>query len=145
MAAPKKTPDRHYNFRGMNAVFAWSSIALLATTLWMVWDDYAKPWKRFQAEFRELEREELATEAEAEKAKLSENDIARIQQDIADEEMTLEGKRSELEELEATLIKTGKNLYAADARSRFLPIKMFARWIFNLKYIVAFPEVFFNI
>jgi len=26
-----------------------------------------------------------------------------------------------------------------------LPIKMLARWIFNLKYIVAIPEFFFNI
>jgi hypothetical protein len=26
-----------------------------------------------------------------------------------------------------------------------LPIKMYLRWFFNLKYIVAFPEIFFNI
>ena len=26
-----------------------------------------------------------------------------------------------------------------------LPIKMLARWIFNLKYVVAIPEFFFNI
>ena len=38
---PKKTPDRHYNFRTMNVWFAWSSLALLAVTLWMVFADYA--------------------------------------------------------------------------------------------------------
>ena len=26
-----------------------------------------------------------------------------------------------------------------------LPIKMYLRWLFNLKYIVAIPEYFFNI
>ena len=26
-----------------------------------------------------------------------------------------------------------------------LPIKMVLRWMFNLKYIVYFPEIFFNI
>ena len=26
-----------------------------------------------------------------------------------------------------------------------LPFKMLARWLFNLKYIVAIPEFFFNI
>ena len=26
-----------------------------------------------------------------------------------------------------------------------LPMKMLARWIFNLKYVVAIPEIFFNI
>ena len=116
--APKKTPDRHYNFRGMNAWFAWSSIALLASTLWMVWDDYAKPWKRLQAEFRERERAQLVSEAEAEKQKLNQNEIAQIEEDIRGEETALEGKRSELDELEELLIGTGKNLYAVDAESR---------------------------
>ena len=26
-----------------------------------------------------------------------------------------------------------------------LPMKMLARWIFNLKYVVVIPEIFFNI
>jgi hypothetical protein len=26
-----------------------------------------------------------------------------------------------------------------------LPIKMALRWLFNLKYIIAMPEIFFNI
>jgi hypothetical protein len=26
-----------------------------------------------------------------------------------------------------------------------LPLKMLARWIFNLKYVVGIPEIFFNI
>ena len=26
-----------------------------------------------------------------------------------------------------------------------LPLKMLARWLFNLKYVVAIPEIFFNI
>ena len=28
--------------------------------------------------------------------------------------------------------------------SLFLPIKMYLRWMFNLKYIIAIPEYFFN-
>ncbi|MCI0447650.1 hypothetical protein L0152_31105, partial [bacterium] len=26
-----------------------------------------------------------------------------------------------------------------------LPLKMYLRWLFNLKYIIAIPEAFFNI
>lgn len=122
--APKKTPDRHYNFRGMNAVFAWSSIALLATTLWMVFDDYAKPWKRLQAEFREREREMVLAEAEAEKQKLNENEIQQIRADIEHEEGVLADKRTELAELEDLRVKTGKNVYAADAAARATKSKL---------------------
>ncbi len=64
---PEKRPDRHYNFGRMNMVFALSSLGLLAVTLWMAFADYAQPWKRFQAEFRSLERQKLMEEAEAER------------------------------------------------------------------------------
>ena len=50
-----------------------------------------------------------------------------------------------------------KDMYAAYGPTRFvslmtfglvmlaLPIKMYLRWIFNLQYIIAIPEWFFNI
>ena len=50
-----------------------------------------------------------------------------------------------------------KNMYEAYGPTRFvslmtfglvmlaLPIKMYLRWIFNLQYIIAIPEWFFNI
>jgi len=59
---PEKRPDRHYNFGRMNMVFALSSLALLAVTLWMSFADYAQPWKRIQSEFRSLERQKLIKE-----------------------------------------------------------------------------------
>ena len=62
---PDKKPDRHYSFKSLNVVFAFSALALLAITVWMVVEDYAKPWKRYQAEFRDLERQELSRQADA--------------------------------------------------------------------------------
>ena len=63
---PLKKPDRHYNFGRMNILFAFSALALLVVTLWMMVEDFAKPWKRFQAEFRDLERQDLERQAAAE-------------------------------------------------------------------------------
>ena len=79
---PKKRPDRHYNFTTTNMVFAWSSLALLAVTAWMVVDDYNKPWKRFQSEFRDRERQVLAAAAEEERQGLNQNEIARVEQEV---------------------------------------------------------------
>jgi len=62
---PAKRPDRHYDFGRMNMVFALSSLGLLAVTLWMVFADYAQPWKRYQAEFRSLEHQKLMKDEEA--------------------------------------------------------------------------------
>src|SRR6266478_2103551 len=43
----------------LHLVFAVSSVAMLAATVWMFWDDYNRPFKKEQRVFREVE-EELA-------------------------------------------------------------------------------------
>ena len=92
-----KKPDRHFSFKSLNVWFALSSLALLATTIWMVVADYAKPWKRLQAEFRDLERQQLIQEAEVEKQRINEEDLTQIRDDIAQEETRLDERRSEIQ------------------------------------------------
>ena len=98
---PEKRPDRHYNFGRMNMWFAVSALALLATTLWMVVADYAQPWKRFQAEFRDLERDKLRKDLEAEREKINSTDLKQLRAEIRAAEKGLASHRSEIEKLEA--------------------------------------------
>lgn len=50
MRATEKT---YYNLKRLHLVFALSSSALLAVTLWMVVADHYRPWKRYQRTFRD--------------------------------------------------------------------------------------------
>ncbi len=119
MPKPAETkPDRHYDFRRLNMVFAFCAIALLAITIWMVVDDYAKPWKRYQAEFRDLERQELERLAEVERQQIDEGQLAELREDVAQEEARLAERQGESRELEQTIAKLEKRIYAADARMR---------------------------
>ncbi len=118
MAAPKKTPDRHYDFTAMNKWFAWSSLALLLITIWMVVEDYAKPWKRLQAEFRELERQKLVEEAEAERQRINQEEIATIEEEIRSEEARLDEQEAELKELQDRLADLDDKVYEADVDAR---------------------------
>lgn len=115
---PEKKPDRHYNFGRLNRVFAFSAFALLAITVWMVVEDYDKPWKKYQAEFRDLERRELERQAEVERQQINETDLTRLREDAAQEEAKLAERRTEAAGLEKTLAKLGKKIYAADAKMR---------------------------
>lgn len=115
---PLKKPDRHYDFGRMNMLFAFCAIALLAVTLWMVVEDYAKPWKRYQSEFRDLERQELRRQAEAERQRLNENELAQLREDVVRQEAALAERRGEIRELEATVDKLDKKVYAADSQMR---------------------------
>jgi cbb3-type cytochrome oxidase cytochrome c subunit/predicted nucleic acid-binding Zn-ribbon protein len=115
---PDKKPDRHYNFGRMNMWFAVSSLGLLAVTLWMAFADYAQPWKRFQSEFRSLERQKLLSEAEAERQKISESDIAQLNKEIEAEEAKLASNRDEIEKLEERIRELNTEIYTADAAWR---------------------------
>ena len=115
---PEKRPDRHYDFGRMNMVFALSSLLLLAVTLWMAFADYALPWKRFQSEFRSLERQKLMTEAEAERNRLNQNDVAQLKKEIEAEEAKLASRRDEIENLEEKISKLKTEADNADSTWR---------------------------
>ncbi|HSS78595.1 MAG TPA: hypothetical protein VLV54_17850 [Thermoanaerobaculia bacterium] len=113
---PEKRPDRHYNFGRMNMVFALSSLGLLAVTLWMAFADYAQPWKRIQSEFRRLERQKLVREADAEKQKLNQNDLAQLKHEIAQAQKDLDQHHKDI-----------AKLVAASAEGRATQIETVAR------------------
>lgn len=122
MSSPKPPPppkaDRHYSFRSMNVLFAVASLGLLAVTLWMVFADYAKPWKRIQAQFRSMEREKLAEEAEAARADLDENAIAQVEKDIAAQKASVEEQESRIAEIEKQIETAEEEIYQHDAAWR---------------------------
>src|SRR5437764_12980834 len=48
--------DQHYrNQKALNIVFALSCVAMLLSVIWMLIDDYNKPFKAIQREFRDVE------------------------------------------------------------------------------------------
>lgn len=111
-------PDRHYNFGRMNILFASSALALLVVTLWMVVEDFSEPWKRFQAEFRQLERQDLERQAEAERERIDSDELVQLREEIGREEERLAQRRNETAELEGALGRLEKKVYAADSQMR---------------------------
>jgi mono/diheme cytochrome c family protein len=99
----------------MNMVFALSALGLLATTLWMAFADYAQPWKRIQSEFRSLERQKLEKEAEQERQRLNQNELAQLKREIEQAQADLERQREDLEKLEGELADRKTDVYTADA------------------------------
>src|SRR5262249_25542752 len=113
--APEKRPDRHYDFGRMNMVFALSSLGLLAVTLWMVFADYARPWKRYQAEVRSLEHQKLMQHEAAERQKINQQDVVQLRKDIDAEQAKLAEHRSGAADLESKIRKLNAQIYSADA------------------------------
>jgi cytochrome c2 len=114
---PEKRPDRHYNFGRMNMWFAISALALLATTLWMVVADYAQPWKRYQAEFRDQEREMLRKELQKESDQIKDQ-RKQLLAEVRAAEKGVAKDRDEIEKLEARIVELSSRWDEADAEWR---------------------------
>jgi hypothetical protein len=46
-------PDEVYSLRKVGLAFALASLALLASLLWWVWVDHARPWREWQRQYHE--------------------------------------------------------------------------------------------
>ena len=53
-----------YPMTVLNRVFMVSSALMFVSTLWMFWDDYDRPWKKYQIKFIAMQRERAETERE---------------------------------------------------------------------------------
>jgi mono/diheme cytochrome c family protein len=57
MPASEKTS---YNMKVLHRVFAVTSVALLAITVWMILADHGRPWRQHQRDFQHVERSRVA-------------------------------------------------------------------------------------
>src|SRR5467141_1775022 len=61
---PQEPIPHNYSMRGLNWIFALSSIVLLAVTGLIVGYDYIRGWKWFQLEFMRMQRERIVQEVQ---------------------------------------------------------------------------------
>ena len=65
-----ESDERHYNIQKLNRLFAIASLVLLISLGWMFFEDYARNWKNYQREFRQLEVEKTRVKFDKEANKL---------------------------------------------------------------------------
>src|SRR5205823_13817297 len=64
--APKRDIDHAYDINRLNMFFALSSIVLFVFFVWMLWADFHRDWKHYQAEFHRTDRAKTEQAAEQE-------------------------------------------------------------------------------
>src|SRR5262245_53677052 len=108
--------DTHYHVRHLNLWFAVSSLALLAATLWMVLDDWSRPWKGYQREFKSIEVTRAEAQLASPEAQAVIAEEAQLKKQLEQAEQHLAGKKTELEQAEKTLLDLkGERFKATEA------------------------------
>jgi mono/diheme cytochrome c family protein len=118
--APKRDTDHAYDINRLNMFFAITSILLFLFFAWMLWQDYDRQWKSYQAEFLRLERAKTAAAEVEELDKLKADpqyQTVLLNLKTAEEELKQKNKDYERAVSEQTRIKG--EWYRADQEFRF--------------------------
>ncbi|MBI3490524.1 MAG: c-type cytochrome [Acidobacteria bacterium] len=111
--AEKKGVGHAYNVDFLNVVFAASSVFLLLSTVWMVWDDYDRDWKNTQRRFNQLELQ--VTQAQLQQAGRA-VDRGKLQQLEAQQkaaEKNIAANKQKVDELQAKVKDADTKVYRA--------------------------------
>lgn len=121
--------DTHYHLPLLNRWFAVSSIILLGASVWMVIDDWSRPWKAYQREFQAIEVErarETLLEPEAQKAL---SDEKRLQAAQVAAKKALDANKSSLLAAETKLKELlGTQFVATEAEKKAKQNFNWERW-----------------
>jgi mono/diheme cytochrome c family protein len=115
---PAKNEEYARSVPLLNKVFALSSLGLLLGTLWMVWDDYSRPWKRLQREFRSItarKTEEAIQQAEQGLDKVA---LEKIKAELRAQEAQTEQRQKDLEALQREIAAASKEVFVKDRDSK---------------------------
>ena len=97
---PAKEHDHAYNIGTLNKFFAISSVLLVGSLFWMFHQDHERPWKKYQREFQELEKERAASQlgqiVKNSQTGDARKEMERLENDIKAASEALEAKKTEL-------------------------------------------------
>ncbi len=111
----------------LNVLFAVVALGTLLSVVWMVWDDYAREWKRWQRQFQVIEQEVTQRQLEDTEAELDQQQLTQLQQQRDAAEQALAGQQDQISGLEDELEALTTELDLATQEFRF------ARSIFDTR------------
>ena len=92
--------ERYYNILKLNRWFALSSLVFAGIFILTFADDYQRPWKKFQEEFRSVEIEKISHNLSELNSNLdSNNEYNALQERLSEAKKKLQDKVDEIDEL----------------------------------------------
>jgi cytochrome c2 len=111
--------DTHYLTSTLNKWFLFSSLVLLAATVWMMISDWDSPWKKYQREYKRIDLEKTKAAYDALETPEAQKGEAALKAAVEKAQADLVGKKSELDTAQAELFKQKGEMYNKDQAAKF--------------------------
>src|SRR6185503_8059715 len=122
--------DTHYRVGTLNRWFAVSSLFLLVATLWMVLDDWSRPWKGYQRQFKRIEVARAEAQLDSPEAKATVAEEERLRGELVKAQEHLASRKDELDKAEKELRDTkGQAFKATEAEKKYKQVNNWERFL----------------
>src|SRR5262249_44487779 len=98
--AEKKGVGHAYNVDFLNVVFAASSIFLLLSTVWMVWDDFDRDWKNTQRKFAQLQYDVTRAQYRAARGAVDNTKLSQLRAQLKGAEQNAKANQKTIDDLQ---------------------------------------------
>lgn len=103
----------------LNMWFAIIAIGAMLSVFWMIWDDYARPWKAYQRQFQVIQNEVTQQQLASEQSRVDQQQLTGLRTQRDEAEQVLAEQSDRIRELESELSGTQTRLDLADQNFRF--------------------------
>ena len=117
--ADKRAVGHAYNIDFLNVVFAASSLFVLFSTVWMVWDDYDREWKNYQRQFTQLEMEVTRLGLDQAQADVDQTRLAELTAERVTAVQQVAASADQVAEFESQLAEVERQLFVATQNFQF--------------------------
>ncbi|MCB9094519.1 MAG: c-type cytochrome [Halobacteriovoraceae bacterium] len=107
----KNEPGMAYNTKKLNKFFAVISVIFLISVLWMVLDDFIRPWKVVQIKALEVKKQVLQEKIEKENESINNEELNQILADIKTAEKAIADKKDVIDQINEDNAVVEKKIY----------------------------------
>lgn len=113
----KREPGMAYDTKVLNKIFAIVSIGFLLVTIWMVLDDYIRPWKAIQVKAMDIEKQKTLAKIKEIEGGIDAEALKSAKAKIAEAEKQVAARNKEIEKANEKIAEIQRQIYVQNMQN----------------------------
>lgn len=107
----KREPGMAYDTKVLNKVFAVISVVFLLVVIWMVFDDYIRPWKAVQVKALDIEKQKIQEKIKEIDGSIDGNKLKEVKAKIAEAEKGIAAHEDQIKKINDRITEIQREIY----------------------------------
>ncbi len=107
----KREPGMAYDTKVLNKIFAILSVCFLLVTIWMIFDDYIRPWKAVQIKALDIEKQKIQEKIKVIDGSIDGEKLKAAKAAIVEAEKKIEAQQEALDKANEKIHEIQKQIY----------------------------------